>query len=238
MVQLLWARRREMMVRIGNFLFHYRNGLFPLAFVLLLVPGRRIFASDLMAAGVGVAVALVGQILRAVTIGLAYIKRGGKDRQVYAETLVVEEVPDPAPGRGERHFRPKHARADHRRLRFLCRNAITTRFVSLAQRRLRDADEFLPAVGLARHGEGDAHAHRHMPAVRRIGVRDGERPDRGTHAGRQVLGIEPIGVCEQHRELDAAVAGAEIERPPRRARTRPGRPRSGRAAGRTSPTWG
>jgi protein-S-isoprenylcysteine O-methyltransferase Ste14 len=82
-----------MMVRIGNFLFHYRNGLFPIALILLLLwPGPRIFASDLLAVGVGVAVALVGQLLRAVTIGLAYIKRGGKDRQVYAETLVVEGV--------------------------------------------------------------------------------------------------------------------------------------------------
>jgi protein-S-isoprenylcysteine O-methyltransferase Ste14 len=79
-----------MMVRIGNFLFHYRNGLFPLAFVLLLWPGGKIFASDLWAAGAGVAVALVGQLLRAATIGLAYIIRGGKDRQVYAETLVAE----------------------------------------------------------------------------------------------------------------------------------------------------
>jgi protein-S-isoprenylcysteine O-methyltransferase Ste14 len=81
-----------MMVRIGNFLFHYRNGIFPIAFVLLLWPGPKIFASDLLAGGAGFAVALVGQLLRAVTIGLAYIKRGGKDRQVYADALVVEGV--------------------------------------------------------------------------------------------------------------------------------------------------
>jgi protein-S-isoprenylcysteine O-methyltransferase Ste14 len=77
------------MVRIGNFLFHYRNGLFPVAFVLLLWKGRPIFESDLVAAGVGFGVAMLGQSLRAVTIGLAYIIRGGKKRQVYAEDLVT-----------------------------------------------------------------------------------------------------------------------------------------------------
>jgi protein-S-isoprenylcysteine O-methyltransferase Ste14 len=77
------------MVRIGNFLFHYRNGLFPVAFVLLLWKGRPIFENDLVAAGVGFGVALLGQALRAVTIGLDYIIRGGKKRQVYADDLVT-----------------------------------------------------------------------------------------------------------------------------------------------------
>lgn len=77
------------MVRLGNFLFHYRNGLFPLAFVLLLWKGRPIFENDFVAAAVGLGVALLGQLLRAVTIGLAYIIRGGKKRQVYAEDLVT-----------------------------------------------------------------------------------------------------------------------------------------------------
>lgn len=78
------------MIRIGNFLFHYRNGLFPLAFVLLVWKGRPIFDNDLVAAGLGFSVALIGQALRALTIGLAYIIRGGKKRQVYAENLVTE----------------------------------------------------------------------------------------------------------------------------------------------------
>lgn len=79
-----------MMIRLGNFLFHYRNGLFPFAFLLLLWEGPTIFANDLLAAGIGVAVALAGQFVRAFTIGLAYIIRGGRNRQVYAETLVQE----------------------------------------------------------------------------------------------------------------------------------------------------
>jgi len=77
------------MIRIGNFLFHYRNGLFPVAFVLLLWKGRPLFENDLVAAGVGFGVAMLGQLLRAATIGLAYIIRGGKKRQVYAEDLVT-----------------------------------------------------------------------------------------------------------------------------------------------------
>ena len=80
------------MVRIGNFLFHYRNGLFPLAFVMLVWKYRPIFESDLVAAGVGFAVAMTGQALRALTIGLAYIIRGGRKRQVYAEELVTTGV--------------------------------------------------------------------------------------------------------------------------------------------------
>lgn len=67
-----------MMVRIGNFLFHYRNGLFPLAYLLLFVQGRRVFEEDWVAAAGGFAVAMAGQILRVVTIGLAYIIRGGR----------------------------------------------------------------------------------------------------------------------------------------------------------------
>src|SRR5678815_5444661 len=37
----------------------------------------------------GLLIALSGQVLRAVTIGLEYIIRGGRNRQVYAEKLVT-----------------------------------------------------------------------------------------------------------------------------------------------------
>ena len=79
-----------MMIRLGRFLFRYRNGLFPLAYFLLLWSGGQVFANDWVAAAVGFGVALAGQILRAVTIGLAYIVRGGKNKQVYADGLVTE----------------------------------------------------------------------------------------------------------------------------------------------------
>lgn len=80
------------MVRIGNFLFHYRNGLFPLMFVLLFLNSPKLFPNQTVAVILGFAVAGAGQLLRAITIGLAYIIRGGRKRQVYAEELVQEGV--------------------------------------------------------------------------------------------------------------------------------------------------
>lgn len=77
-----------MMVRIGNFFFHWRNVLFPLAYLLLLVPSPRLFHSPYLAAGIGFSIALLGQASRAITIGFEYIIRGGKHRRVYAERLV------------------------------------------------------------------------------------------------------------------------------------------------------
>lgn len=79
-----------MMVRIGNFFFHYRNGLFPLAVVLVFLPTRRIVPQDSLALALGLLVIVLGQLSRAVTIGLAYIKRGGHQKQVYADGLVCD----------------------------------------------------------------------------------------------------------------------------------------------------
>lgn len=81
-----------MMIRIGNFLFHYRNYLFPLALPLVLIPGPRIFESSLTAALLGLLIGLLGQSIRAVTIGLVYIIRGGRNRRVYAEDLVTDGI--------------------------------------------------------------------------------------------------------------------------------------------------
>ena len=77
-----------MMIRIGNFFFHYRNALFPLAYLLLFLNGPEIIDDYRLAVAGGLIVALAGQGLRAVTIGLDYIIRGGRNRQVYAEKLV------------------------------------------------------------------------------------------------------------------------------------------------------
>ena len=77
-----------MMISIGNFFFHYRNGLFPLVYALLLFKSQPLLEDYRVAALIGFAVAALGQALRAVTIGLEYIIRGGRKRQVYAEKLV------------------------------------------------------------------------------------------------------------------------------------------------------
>ena len=86
---------RAALVRAGNFFFKFRNALFPVAFVAIAAATRPLapFGSeraDRWLDAAGFAVALLGQSLRALVIGLAYIRRGGKDQKIYAETLVTE----------------------------------------------------------------------------------------------------------------------------------------------------
>lgn len=78
------------MVKIGNFFFHYRNFLFPVFYISLFIPSPRVFDNYWRALAIGISVAFVGQLIRAMTIGLAYIIRGGKNRRVYAEDLVTD----------------------------------------------------------------------------------------------------------------------------------------------------
>ncbi len=81
-----------MMVRLGNFLFRYRNCLFPIGYAGLFLPSPRIFDSYLFAALAGLAVCLAGQGIRVMTIGLAYIIRGGSHRTIYAKDLVTTGI--------------------------------------------------------------------------------------------------------------------------------------------------
>ena len=78
-----------MMVKFGNFIYHYRNFLFPVFYLFLFVPSRNLFPDYRMALVLGFSVAVIGQICRVATIGLKYIIRGGKNRRVYAEDLVT-----------------------------------------------------------------------------------------------------------------------------------------------------
>jgi protein-S-isoprenylcysteine O-methyltransferase Ste14 len=83
-------------IRVGNFFFRTRNIAFPI-FILVLyalaVPSDTVLGSrrlehvkDLIA----LAIALLGLAVRATVIGYAYIKRGGKNKRVYAADLVTE----------------------------------------------------------------------------------------------------------------------------------------------------
>lgn len=79
----------------GNFFFRFRNALFPVIYVLLPLAAKpALFLGsprlDRIAVAIGIVIALAGQGLRLLVIGYAYIKRGGKDRRVYAGELVVE----------------------------------------------------------------------------------------------------------------------------------------------------
>lgn len=85
--------RSPHLIAAGNFLFRYRNGLFPVFAVITIlfcVP-RFAFGDrtiDLWVDVVGAAIAIAGQGLRMLTIGLEYIVRGGRQGKVYAEHLV------------------------------------------------------------------------------------------------------------------------------------------------------
>lgn len=76
------------MIRLGNFFFHYRNSLFPVAYVLIFINGPTLFTDYRIGLALGVLVAAIGQFVRGITVGLDYIIRGGRNRQVHAERLV------------------------------------------------------------------------------------------------------------------------------------------------------
>ncbi len=78
------------MVALGAFFFHYRTSLSPFLPLLLLLPGPAVLPDPLVAALLGLLVAAVGQVVRATTIGLEYIVRGGRNHRAYADSLVTE----------------------------------------------------------------------------------------------------------------------------------------------------
>lgn len=81
------------MVRIGNFLFKYRDVVFPVVLLGLVFATRPVLAGgdvrrDHWLDLVGIAIAMAGQALRILVIGFVYVIRGGRNKQIYAETLV------------------------------------------------------------------------------------------------------------------------------------------------------
>ena len=87
------------MIRIGNFFFKYRNWLFIILYLLLFVPSPLLFSEKVFGPDyylwpviIGLLITITGQAIRGVTIGLAYIIRGGKEGKVYAEQLVTTGI--------------------------------------------------------------------------------------------------------------------------------------------------
>jgi len=83
----------DSIIRIGDWFFKYRNVAFPVMLVALFttLPPRPFMGSPVIDAWtdmLGLLLALMGSALRAWVIGLAYIKRGGLDKKVHADTLV------------------------------------------------------------------------------------------------------------------------------------------------------
>jgi protein-S-isoprenylcysteine O-methyltransferase Ste14 len=77
------------LVEFGRRCFRWRGLLMPVALVLVLIPGPTLLDEPWVAALIGAPVALAGELVRVATIGLDYIIRGGRNREVYAERLVV-----------------------------------------------------------------------------------------------------------------------------------------------------
>lgn len=84
------------MVSIGNFFFRYRNWIFILFYGALFIPSWPLFSAAqsgdvyyLFPVGLGLFITCLGQLVRGLTIGLAYIIRGGKEGKPYAEGLVT-----------------------------------------------------------------------------------------------------------------------------------------------------
>lgn len=85
---------RNSLIPIGNFFFKYRNAVFPIFLIAAFVAvppsptflGRR----DLepLRDVIAILIMLSGLLLRLSVIGFAYIRRGGKEKKVYAKELV------------------------------------------------------------------------------------------------------------------------------------------------------
>lgn len=87
------------MVEIGNFFFKYRNWIFILFYGALFIPSWPLFSRQqfgecyyIWPIAIGLFVTIAGQLIRGMTIGLAYIVRGGKEGKPYAEGLVTEGI--------------------------------------------------------------------------------------------------------------------------------------------------
>ncbi|MET0394371.1 MAG: isoprenylcysteine carboxylmethyltransferase family protein [Chitinophagaceae bacterium] len=87
------------MVGIGNFFFKYRNWIFILFYGALFIPSWPLFSEAGFGAcyyvwpiALGLVITILGQLIRGLTIGLAYIVRGGREGKPYAEGLVTEGI--------------------------------------------------------------------------------------------------------------------------------------------------
>ncbi len=83
-----------MMIQIGNFFFKYRNWVFIPLYLALFIPAAEIVPLEqhYLTLWLGLFITILGQIIRWATVGLAYIERGGKDKKVYASSLVTTGI--------------------------------------------------------------------------------------------------------------------------------------------------
>ncbi len=87
------------MIAIGNFFFKYRNWIFIIFYAAFFLPSPALFSEEVFGTTyfiwpiiIGLIITITGQLIRGLTIGLAYIIRGGKEGKPYAEGLVTEGI--------------------------------------------------------------------------------------------------------------------------------------------------
>lgn len=89
---------KKFVLAFGNFFFRWRDTAFSLIFVGAFVSAGVAVLNpdgqqgDCWTSIAGLAVAIFGQFVRGITIGYAYIKRGGLNKQIFAETLQRQGV--------------------------------------------------------------------------------------------------------------------------------------------------
>lgn len=88
------AASYDLVIAYGNFIFRRRNLMFPVVMILVMgafIPvmphGDPAIDHNLDLAGYMIAV--IGQAFRFVVVGLEYIKRGGRNKRIYAAKLVT-----------------------------------------------------------------------------------------------------------------------------------------------------
>lgn len=89
--------RHPLLIRYGRFCFRYRGTLFPVVLALLCAVfwPDYLFGDEALDRWVDLGaliLVLLGQSVRAATIGLEYIIRGGRDKRPYAEGLVTTGI--------------------------------------------------------------------------------------------------------------------------------------------------
>ncbi len=82
------------LLQSGRFFFRVRNALFPILLLVMLVFTRPAMflgnpVLDSLAIALGILLAAGGQTFRILVIGYAYIRRGGQNREVFANELVI-----------------------------------------------------------------------------------------------------------------------------------------------------
>ena len=82
----------RIMVRFGNWIFHYRNFLFPVFYLLLFIPSPVIFSDYKMSIIIGLLISLGGETVRALVMGLVNISHGGKDRNIHSSSLITDGI--------------------------------------------------------------------------------------------------------------------------------------------------